>query len=101
MPGVTVPLEGRARRRWRAAFGDPVGALVAPAPAQRLDTVRMLTVGYCVVWIVARFGYWRDSARIAAWRWKPVGVVGWLGLRPSATVVTVLAAATFVVGVSP
>ena len=87
-----------AGRRWREALGDPVGALVAPAPAQRLDTVRMLTVGYCVVWVVARFGYWRDSARIAAWRWKPVGVVGWLGLRPSATVVTVLAAATFVVG---
>ena len=86
------------RQWWRATLRDPVGTLVAPAPAQRLDTVRMLTVGYCVVWVVARFGYWRDSARIAAWRWKPVGVVGWLGLRPSATVVTVLAAATFVVG---
>jgi hypothetical protein len=72
--------------------------LTAPAPAQRLHTVRIATLGYALVWIVVRTDHWRDLARLPERRWSPVGVAGWLVGPPSPATVTAVAIATFVTG---
>lgn len=72
--------------------------LVAPAPAGRLAAVRAIVVGYAVVWTAIRTDYWRDSARLSDARWRPIGVVGWLGGPPSVRMVTVLAIVAVVTG---
>ena len=53
---------------------DLVRWLMAPAPPDRLDTVRVITVGYCLVWIVARVGFWRDSAALSSLRFADTGL---------------------------
>ena len=51
------------------------------APAGRLNAVRILTIGYALVWIVVRTSHWRDLSRLPSSRWEPVGVMTWLGSR--------------------
>lgn len=44
--------------------------------------------GYAAAWLLVRFAYVRDVARLPDRRYEPVGVLGWAA-RPSPTVVTV------------
>lgn len=69
-----------------------------PGPRGRWPIVRRLVVVYALAWTALRAQYWRDSAHLAPTRWRPVGVVGWLGGPPPPVVIDVLVVATFVVG---
>jgi hypothetical protein len=73
--------------------------LMTPAPAGRLNAVRLLTVGYALVWIVVRTGHWHDLTRLPAGRWEPVGIVNWVGTQ-STTVVTVVVVLTVAAGIA-
>ena len=48
--------------------GAGVTWLMAPAPTGRLNAVRLLTIGYALVWIAVRTGHWRDLSRLPARR---------------------------------
>lgn len=74
-----------------------IDRLVAPVPAGRLATVRALTVGYALVWVALRVGYWRDLSRLPRTQWRPVAFAEWVGPFGTTTV-TVLAAVTFGAG---
>jgi hypothetical protein len=76
-----------------------VNWLMAPAPAGRLNAVRLLTIGYALVWIAVRTGHWLDLSRLPTDRWEPVGVLNWVGGRSTGAVV-VIVAATVVAGVA-
>ena len=84
-------------RTWRA-----VDWLIEPAPARRLEAVRIVTVLYALVWVVVRTDHWRDLAQLPDSRWRPVGLAAWQRIvsdgPPSAAVVTVVAVATFGTG---
>jgi hypothetical protein len=73
--------------------------LMAPAPAGRLNAVRILTIGYALVWIAVRTSHWRDLSQLPASRWEPVGVMSWLGSQRT-TVVTLVVVLTVVAGVA-
>jgi len=77
----------------------PLAWLTEPAPARRLELVRVITVLYALIWIVVRTDHWRHLAALPGSRWDPVGVGDWLGAHPSSSVVTVVAVLTFVAGV--
>lgn len=77
----------------------PLAWLTEPAPARRLEVVRIITVVYALIWIVVRTDHWRDLAALPGSRWDPVGIGNWLGDHPSSVVVTVVAVLTFVAGV--
>ena len=72
---------------------------MAPAPAGRLNAVRLLTIGYALVWIAVRTGHWRDLSRLPAQRWEPVGIINAIGTQSTA-VVTVVVILTVVAGVA-
>lgn len=72
--------------------------LLAPAPAGRLNAVRVLVVSYALVWVAVRAGHWLDVARLPRSRWQPVAFAEWIGPFGPATVV-VLTVATAVAGV--
>jgi hypothetical protein len=72
---------------------------MAPAPAGRLNAVRMLTIGYALVWIAVRTSHWRDLSRLPSSRWEPVGVMTWVGAQRTVTV-TVVVVLTVVAGVA-
>ena len=76
----------------------PLAWLTAPAPARRLEIVRIITVLYALIWIVVRIDHWRDLAVLPDSRWEPVGIGAWLGGQPSGAVVTIVAILTFVAG---
>ncbi len=73
--------------------------LMAPAPAGRLNAVRLLTIGYALVWIAVRTGHWLDLSRLPSSRWEPVGISNWVGSQRTA-VVTVVVAVAVVAGVA-
>ena len=72
--------------------------LMAPAPAGRLNAVR-LTIGYALVWIGVRTSHWFDLAGLPSARWEPVGIVNWIGTQSTATL-TVIVVVTVVAGVA-
>jgi hypothetical protein len=72
---------------------------MAPAPAGRLNAVRVLTIGYALVWIAVRTSHWRDLSRLPAGRWEPVGVMSWLGSQRTG-MVTLVVVLTVVAGVA-
>jgi hypothetical protein len=72
---------------------------MAPAPAGRLNAVRLLTIGYALVWIAVRTSHWLDVARLPVGRWEPVGIVNWFGTQSSAAV-TLVVVLTVVAGVA-
>jgi hypothetical protein len=73
--------------------------LMTPAPAGRLNAVRLLTISYALVWIAVRTTHWRDLSRLPASRWEPVGVMSWLGSR-SGGVVTAVVILTVIAGIA-
>lgn len=77
----------------------PLAWLMEPAPARRLELVRVITVSYALFWIVVRTGHWRDLAALPDSRWDPVGIGSWSGGPPSIGVVTLVAILTFAAGV--
>jgi hypothetical protein len=78
---------------------DAVTWLMEPAPAGRLNAVRILTIGYALVWIAVRTSHWRDLSHLPTSRWEPVGVMSWLGSQRT-TVVTVVVVLPVVAGVA-
>ena len=82
-----------------AWLSRPINWLMEEVPARRLEVVRVITVLYCVVWIAIRTDHWRHLAELPESRWRPVGLAGWLGGRPSSATVTVIAVVAFGVGV--
>jgi len=82
-----------------ARLSRPINWLMEEVPARRLEVVRVITVLYCVVWIAIRTDHWRHLAELPESRWRPVGLAGWLGGRPSSATVTVIAVVAFGVGV--
>jgi hypothetical protein len=73
--------------------------LMQPAPAGRLNAVRILTIGYALVWIAVRTSHWRNLSRLPASRWEPVGVMTWLGSQRTG-MVTLVVVLTVVAGVA-
>ncbi len=51
------------------------GWYLAPAPATRLAALRILVVGYCLVFALVRTPYWLDVARLPEHRYEAVGVL--------------------------
>jgi hypothetical protein len=79
-----------------------IARLVAPAPAGRLDTVRVLTIGYALVWVVIRLDHWRDLAELPRSQWKPVAFAEWIGPfgAPAVTGLAILTLAAGAVAVT-
>jgi hypothetical protein len=73
--------------------------LMAPAPSGRLNVVRLLTIGYALVWIAVRTSHWLDLSRLPSARSEPVGIVNWIGTQSTATV-TVIVVLTVVAGLA-
>jgi hypothetical protein len=76
------------------------GWLLAPAPPERLASLRLLVGGYVVVFMVLRMPSFWQATNLPERQWRPVGVLVPLGspLPPAAAQVLVLA--TVVVGVA-
>ena len=72
---------------------------MAPAPAGRLNAVRLLTIGYALVWIAVRTSHWLDLSRLPSARWEPVGISNWIGSQRTG-VVTVVVVVALVAGVA-
>jgi hypothetical protein len=95
---VTATAARPGRATGDRTLDDPLAWLTAPAPARRLEVVRIITVLYALIWIVVRTDHWRDLAALPDSRWEPVGIGTWSGGQPSSAVVTVVALLTFVAG---
>jgi hypothetical protein len=83
----------RIRSRW-----SPVAWLVAPAPAARLATLRILVGVYATAWAGVRLPAHLAHADQAAARWQPVGVLAPLGSPPADWAIVLVAAATPLIG---
>lgn len=66
----------------------------APVPRRRYDLVRMLTFGYAIAWLLIRFRYIDDVARLPSVRFAPVGVLAPLDVPPARWLVLVVWVAT-------
>jgi Vitamin K-dependent gamma-carboxylase len=77
---------------------SPVAWLVAPAPAARLATLRILVGVYATAWAGVRLPAHLAHADQVAARWQPVGVLAPLGSPPADWAILLVAAATPVVG---
>ncbi|MCU0275152.1 MAG: hypothetical protein MUE34_18160, partial [Acidimicrobiales bacterium] len=84
------PMMGRLRRTVRRLDGW----YLAPAPATRLAALRILVVGYCLVFALVRTPYWLDVARLPAHRYEAVGVLAPLDGPLPLGLVAALATAT-------
>ncbi len=73
--------------------------LMAPAPSGRLNAVRLLTIGYALVWIAVRTSHWLDLSRLPSERREPVGIVNWIGTQSTTTLI-VIVVATVVAGIA-
>jgi hypothetical protein len=84
--------EAPAEERPQAACvaGERSNWLMAPAPAGRLNVVRLLTLGYALVWIAVRTGHWLDLSRLPSSRWEPAGLMTVVGSQRTAVVVIVV-----------
>lgn len=71
--------------------------LFAPVPAARLAVVRFAVFAYGLGWLVIRFPYILDVARLPERRFEPVGVLAWLE-RPAAVGTVVACWAVAVAG---
>ncbi len=58
---------------------------MAPAPAGQLNAVRLLTIGYALVWIAIRTSHWLDLSRLPSTRWEPIGISNWIGSQRTAS----------------
>jgi hypothetical protein len=78
--------------------------LLAPAPPERLATLRILVGGYCLGFLVVRFPGFLHAARLPERQFEPVGPLVWMPASVSTVafvtvlVVTVLAGVAFVAG---
>ena len=70
------------------------------APARRLATFRMLTGGFALVYLVARFPYFLDLSDLNEVRWDPPLPLAWLSGPPSTGVVLAVLLATVASGVA-
>jgi hypothetical protein len=86
-----VPLQVRVGR-------SPVAWLLAPAPAARLATLRILVGVYATAWAGVRLPAHVAHADQVAARWQPVGVLAPLGSPPADWAILLVAAATPLVG---
>ena len=76
----------------------------APAPAERLATLRFAIVGYAFFYLWTRFGEFVNIANLPVSQWHGVGVTNWSGILPPGVVValvigTMLALGAMLVGV--
>lgn len=63
----------------------------APAPPERLATLRILVGGYALVYLAVRSGYLLELTGLPPSRFEPVGVLGLMGSPPAdGLVITVL-----------
>jgi hypothetical protein len=65
-----------------ASLTDPL-RWFAPVPQRRYDLVRMVTFGYAAGWLLLRFPYIHDVARLPSARFEPVGVLAPLDSPPA------------------
>ena len=77
----------------------------APAPAERLATLRIAIVGYAFIYLWLRFGEFISISRLPLSHFKAVGVTAWAGVLPSGVVIalvvaTMLALAAMLVGIA-
>lgn len=68
----------------------------APVPRRRYDLVRMATFGYAVAWLVVRFLYIDDVARLPSVRFEPIGVLAPFDSPPARWLVLVVWAASVI-----
>lgn len=69
----------------------PVGWLLAPGPAARLATLRILVGGYAAAWALVRLPAHLDHADQVASRWQPIGVLAALDGPPADAAIVGLA----------
>jgi hypothetical protein len=80
--------------------GEPTCGLTSPrhwfaaVPRRRYDLVRMLTFGYAAAWLVVRFLYIDDVARLPSIRFEPVGILAPFDTPPARWIVLVVWTAT-------
>jgi hypothetical protein len=72
----------------------------APAPAERLATLRVLTGAFAVVYLLVRWHVMVDFSRLHATRFEPIGVTRLLDAPLPAAVVWLLWAACLALGVA-
>lgn len=76
------------------------GWLLAPAPPERLATLRLLVGGYATAFLVARLsGFW-SSAALPEHQWEPVGVLAPISDPPATAVARIGLVATIALGVA-
>lgn len=68
----------------------------APVPRRRHELVRMLTFGYAAAWLVVRFPYVHDVARLPSNRFDPIGILAPFDTPPARWFVLVAWAVTTV-----
>lgn len=70
----------------------------APAPAERLATLRIAIGGYAFWYLWVRFGELLAVARLPVGQWKPVGVTTWIGHLPPGVVIALVVATLVALG---
>jgi hypothetical protein len=70
------------------------------APARRLATFRMLTGGFALVYLVARFPYFLDLSDLNEVRWDPPFPLAWLSGPPATGTVLAVLLLTIATGVA-
>jgi hypothetical protein len=93
--GSAPPAPAPAPPRW---WRSPVAWLVAPAPAARLATLRILVGAYATAWAGVRLPAHLAHAEQAATRWQPVGVLAPLRSPPADTAILLVAVAAPLLG---
>jgi hypothetical protein len=70
----------------------------APAPAERLATLRIAIVGYAFIYLWLRFGEFISISRLPVSHFKAVGVTAWSGPLPSSIVIALVVATMIALG---
>jgi hypothetical protein len=70
----------------------------APAPAERLATLRIAIVGYAFIYLWVRFGEFISIARLPESHFKAVGVTAWSGVLPAGAVIALVVVTMIALG---
>jgi hypothetical protein len=74
--------------------------VTATAPARRLASLRLLSGGFAVGYLLTRLPYFLDTTRLPESHWDPPGPLAWVDHPPTPRLAQALLAATIVLGLA-